>query len=43
MLDDSEFSEGVYNSYDQDGDGDLAEDEFGDFGDDAGDQGIWDV
>ncbi|GHB13679.1 EF-hand domain-containing protein [Modicisalibacter luteus] len=43
MLDEQEYGEGIYNTYDRDGSGDWSEDEYGDFGDDAGDEGFWDV
>ena len=43
MLDDQEYGEGIYNTYDADESGDWSEDEYGDYSDDAGDEGFWDV
>lgn len=43
MLDEQEYGEGIFGLYDEDGNGDLTEDEYGDFNDDAGDNGFWDV
>lgn len=38
-----EFSEGVFAGYDADGSGAIEEPEFGDVGDDMGDEGLFDV
>lgn len=43
LLSDDEFYDGVYASYDDDGDNIIEEPEFGDIGDDIGDGGFWDV
>lgn len=42
-LSNDEFYNGVYASYDSDGDKIIEEPEFGDIGDDIGDGGFWDV
>lgn len=42
-LSEDEFNEGVYAGYDQDDSGVIEEPEFGDYGDDIGDGGFWDV
>lgn len=42
-LTDGEFYDGVYASYDNDGNKIIEEPEFGDVGDDMGDGGFWDV
>ncbi len=43
MLDRDEFNTGVYGAYDADDSGFIEEPEFGDLGDDIGDEGIFDV
>lgn len=42
-LSEDEYNTGVFNSYDDDGSGAIEEPEFGDVGDDMGDEGFWDV
>lgn len=43
LLDNNEYGEGIYNSYDMDGDGSWNEEEYNTFQDDAGDGGWLDV
>lgn len=42
-LSEDEFNEGVYGAYDEDESGAIEEPEYGDLGDDIGDEGFWDV
>lgn len=42
-LSEDEFYEGTYSVYDADDNDVIEEPEFGDLGDDMGDQGFWDV
>ncbi|GHG21136.1 hypothetical protein [Paracoccus aerius] len=42
-LSEDEYNAGVFNSYDRDDSGVIEEPEFGDVGDDLGDEGFWDV
>lgn len=43
LLSQDETSEGLYDTYDENGDQRIDEPEFGDFGDDVGDEGLFDV
>ncbi|MFC4171216.1 hypothetical protein ACFOYU_03945 [Microvirga sp. GCM10011540] len=43
LLSNNELYDGVYASYDSNGDKVIQEPEFGDIGDDMGDGGLWDV
>ena len=43
LLSQDETSEGLYDTYDENGDQRIDEPEFGDFGDDIGDEGLFDV
>jgi hypothetical protein len=42
-LSEDEFNDGVFGAYDRNDNDTLEEPEFGDYGDDAGDGGLWDV
>lgn len=42
-LTEEEYNRGVYDSYDANNDGMIDEEEFGDYNDDRGDGGFWDV
>ena len=42
-LSEEEFATGVFNRYDENGDGVIEEPELTDIGDDMGDEGFWDV
>ncbi|GGK54687.1 hypothetical protein [Salinarimonas ramus] len=43
MLTETEFNEGVYAGYDADDSGVIEEPEYGDLGDDVGDEGFFDI
>lgn len=43
MLSDEELGTGMYTAYDADASGDLNEEEFATFGDDAGEDGLFDI
>jgi hypothetical protein len=43
MLNEDEFNTGVFGSYDADASGVIEEPEFGDVGDDMGDEGLFDI
>lgn len=43
LLDEDEFNEGVFSSYDDNENDTLDEPEYGDYNDDLGDEGFWDV